>query len=176
MSKLRIWIALIVVIVVAGVAVYFGVLRGRRNPPTAAGSPARSIANLSPEEKRRAYDGDVKALQDRLAHMQTFVDRFSQELVDVAALGRSLTTPEAAFAYVRDEVALEPYPGVMKGAGGTLVARGGNTVDRALLLASLLAENGIDARIARGKLPAPQAEALLQQISNAPDAIQLIAR
>jgi len=134
------------------------------------------VASLSPEQRQQAYNAGLSAVRSRSTRLQALVDGFPRELVDVDALARSLTTPEAAFAYVRDGIALEPYAGIMKGAAGTLVSRGGNSVDRALLLAAILSANGVTARIVRGTLPEAQVAALLQQIADTPGAVAHIAR
>ena len=83
----------------------------------------------------------------------------------------TLTTPDAAFAFVRDRVAFEPYPGVMKGPLATLLTRGGNSLDRALLLAAILKRNGVPVKIAHGKLPPDQAQKILQQIAVEPGSL-----
>ncbi|HVU18679.1 MAG TPA: hypothetical protein VHD32_17375 [Candidatus Didemnitutus sp.] len=77
---------------------------------------------------------------------------------DLEALVPTLTTPDAAFAFVRDYIAIEPYLGVMKGAAGTLLTRGGNDIDRALLLAHLLAAQGLEVHLVRGAIKPPVAE------------------
>ncbi len=83
-----------------------------------------------------------------------------------------MATPEAAFEFIRDQIALEPYPGVMKGARGTLVTRGGNALDRALLLAAILKHNRVSARIAHARLSENQGRQLLQWIASAPGATE----
>jgi transglutaminase-like putative cysteine protease len=132
------------------------------------------IANLTPDEKQQAYKDEVQTLQDRLTRLQAYLDGFPKALTDVDSLAPTLTTPEAAFEFVRDRVALEPYPGVMKGARPTLLTRGGNSLDRALLLAAILKQNGVPVKIAHGKLPPDQAQKLLQQIAAQPGSLEQI--
>jgi hypothetical protein len=135
-----------------------------------------AVARMSPEAKQKAYEQEVAALDSRLGRLEAYVGGFPKSLIDVAALAQSLTTPQAAFEFVRDQVAIEPYTGVMKGARGTLVTRGGNALDRALLLAALLKELGVAATIAHGTLPADRAQALAAETAARPAACELIAQ
>jgi hypothetical protein len=135
-----------------------------------------SGAELSADEKKSAYEADVAEIRSRVTRLETHLGTFSKPLHDLDALAQSLTTPQAAFEYARDQVALEPYPGVLKGAQGTFVTRGGNALDRALLLAALLKQQNIAVKIAHGKLPPPQVKILLQQMTGGPDAVELILK
>jgi hypothetical protein len=60
--------------------------------------------------------------------------------------------PIPAFELVRDSIAFDAYPGVLRGAEGTLAARAGNAWDRALLLRTLLDEMMLSTRLATGTL------------------------
>lgn len=55
-------------------------------------------------------------------------------------------------AFVRESVGHEPYAGILRDAPGTLLARRGNALDRALLLAALLEAGGEKTRLMRGEL------------------------
>lgn len=72
---------------------------------------------------------------------------------------------EAILEFVRDQIAYEHYDGVLRGARGTLWSRAGNAPDQAVLLATLLRDAGIDARIRHGRLTTPQARALLERLA-----------
>ena len=83
------------------------------------------------------------------------------EAYEIEALAARLTTPTEAFLFVRDQIAYEPYAGVMKGAAGALLTRGANDFDRALLLAQLLDHQGVAAKLASGTVSKAQARELL---------------
>ena len=85
--------------------------------------------------------------------------------VSVGALARQLRTPSAAFEWVRDNTTLDPYPGVFRGARGTLFSRGGNTLDRALLLGELIGAQGDRWMIASGDLDDEQARAIAATVA-----------
>lgn len=178
-SRLRVVLAalLILIVVTGGVVLYlkrhgFLAKAGSNHSGDASLGLAASVATLSPEERQQAYRDEVEALGGRLTRLQAYLDGFPKALTDVEALGQTLSTPQAAFEFVRDQVALEPYPGIMKGVRATLITRGGNSLERALLLAALLKHNGVSATIAHGKLPPDQAQQLLQQIATEPGSFE----
>lgn len=70
-----------------------------------------------------------------------------------------------AVAFVHDQIAFEQYPGLLRGARGTLLSRAGNALDQAVLLATLLDKQGIQTRIARATLSPEQAQALVNQMA-----------
>jgi hypothetical protein len=101
---------------------------------------------------------DVGALaQLALDHAERFPAE-AWELGTVAA--RLAGEPAAVHAFVRDHIAIDPYPGVLRGAEGALHARAGGPWDRALLLAGLLGA-GFETRFALGTLDPEAADAIL---------------
>lgn len=68
--------------------------------------------------------------------------------------------------FVSSEIAFQQYPGVLRGARGTLMGRSGNSIDQSLLLASLLRNAGYDARIVEGRLAESEALELVKEIAN----------
>ncbi|MFO1237077.1 MAG: transglutaminase domain-containing protein [Alphaproteobacteria bacterium] len=80
-------------------------------------------------------------------------DALPAERFEVAALAARLgSDPMAAFAFVRDSIRLDLYPGVLRGADGALAAGAANDADRALLLKALLDAMGVPARFASAPL------------------------
>lgn len=95
--------------------------------------------------------------------------RLPQGEWDIPALAASLDyEPARAFAFVRDSIGFDPYPGVLRGAEGTLAARAGSAYDRALLLGALLDEMEVPHRFAFADLDETTAAALLQRASLPP--------
>jgi uncharacterized protein YegL len=97
--------------------------------------------------------------------------------LDTAA--RTLATPDAAFAFVRDRVRYSPYPGRQQPPETVLRTRLANATDRAALLAALLQRMGAKAELrvahlseppstppAASLLRQPRDEALIAQIAD----------
>jgi hypothetical protein len=59
----------------------------------------------------------------------------------------------ALFKWVRDNTALVPYRGSLRGPVGVMMDRVGNSLDRALLLADVLGRTGLEVRLANAQLP-----------------------
>jgi len=86
----------------------------------------------------------------------------SRAAFDVAARAEELGKDvDRIFAFVRDDVRYEVYQGVLRGPRGTLMARAGNSFDKALLLGALLRHHGVDVRYVRGRLSPDRAAALV---------------
>jgi hypothetical protein len=92
--------------------------------------------------------------------LPSMIDRAAFDVkARAAALG---SDPQASFRFVRDQITTEPYPGVLRGATGTLSARSGNDLDKALLLGRLLEEGGHTVRYAYCELDTDRARNLVK--------------
>jgi hypothetical protein len=106
----------------------------------------------------------------------TTVDEMSQKLEVLSdAVDQTRFDPEewldnldydagSVLLAVSEQIDFQPYAGVLRGVSGTLRARAGNSLDQALLLASLLKSAGYDARITRGVLDDAEAGRLLSTV------------
>ena len=112
---------------------------------------------------------------DDAAQLRSFADALEAlpMLRSATARGAAVVLqndPETIIRFVRDEIAYENYSGVLRGSVGTLLSRAGNSYDQAILLKELLDEAGLHTRLARGRLSAGDAEALMASVSARPQA------
>jgi hypothetical protein len=77
--------------------------------------------------------------------------------------------PKSLFEWIRDETALVPYQGSLRGHKGVLMDRCGNSLDRALLLYELLHLAGYEARLVQGTLTENKSNEILENIPDAQD-------
>lgn len=107
-----------------------------------------------------------EAVRDQ-AH--SFLDSMVARDWDVAALADGLDyDPQRAFEFVRDSIGVDPYPGVLRGAEGTLAARSGSSADRALLLGALLDAMQVPYRYAFADLDDATATSLVDRAAQPP--------
>ncbi len=109
------------------------------------------VSEVQIEQLERAFD----ALEDLAAGIRR--DTFDPEAI------LDLVDPEIEplFEWVRDNTALVPYRGALRGPVGVLMDRVGNSMDRALLLDTLLRLVGYETRLANGRLLPEAARDLL---------------
>lgn len=140
------------ILLVVGVVIISGC--GGPRPPAADAPGAAAIAPSTRGPGLHPIDLATLALPARPTLELTHVTpaAFAQ------ALGKDITR---IFEFVRDNIAYEAYPGVLRGPRGTLLALAGNSADRAALLAGLLSEAGFRIRYAHGTLSDPVARDLV---------------
>lgn len=122
----------------------------------ALGQQAASITDQNPEALEE-FDQYFELIEELRSHL----DRSQFEL---GALVESLDyDAELIATFVSEEIRFEPYRGLLRGAKGTLLSRAGNALDQSVLLATLLKDAGLEARIARRRISEQQAIELIRQ-------------
>jgi len=108
-----------------------------------------------PQARPAALERSLHAIED--GERDSPRDRWDPEYV-VSMVGRD---PQHLFAWVHDNTLWIPYRGELRGPVGVLMDRRGNSLDRALLLATLLEKAGQTVRLAHGELKPEQARQML---------------
>lgn len=99
-------------------------------------SSASVWAQASLPSARGSAAAYAESARNTVEQLRQVIDRSH---FDVEALIEALGwDPEAIIRFVGKEVEFEQYPGLLRGAKGTLMSRAGNSLDQALLLAILL--------------------------------------
>jgi hypothetical protein len=120
---------------------------------SATAAPRTYIAPAAERDSARAIADAYRGLSSKIP----------LELYDVDGLAESLDYDVAAAAnFVRDDIAYDPYLGVMRGPEGTISASAGSSWDQAVLLAALINTMAGEAMIVKGTLEKKDAKRLLQ--------------
>ena len=115
--------------------------------PTAGSAPTAEVRD-TPQPRPDVID--IGTVEDAALAQADLLPAATWEL-EALALELAFDLP-AMHAFLRDHVAFDPYPGVLRGAQGTLAARAGNAWDQALLLHALVVASDYEARFAFGTL------------------------
>lgn len=119
-----------------------------------------------------AASRDVEVVEQQLADLERIVrmadalrPHINRAPFDSQAMVDQLDyEAEQIIRFVREDIAFQQYPGVLRGARGTLMAQAGNAIDQSVLLAKLLRDAGYDARIVATTLNDSQATNLLAEM------------
>jgi len=125
------------------------------------------LAALLPAQEKPTWAQLVERGEKNLERLRTLKSAMPREGFEPAALSASLGgDPDKAAEFVRRHIAGEPVRGFAKGAQGALVSRRAGWADRALLLATLVADKSpqlVKGTLAAAKQPvfagAPSTEA-----------------
>ena len=120
--------------------------------------PVQDRRRLTPEQRISELDRSLRALEDGDREMPR--DTWDPDYV-VNMVGRD---PQRLFRWVKQNTYWIPYHGVLRGPVGVLMDRQGNSLDRAILLATLLERAGQQVRLAHGELPPDIAKELLPEL------------
>ena len=154
-------------------------------PPLGAGSAStgagqsRSLSTAALRDTISALRDALDAIVDEEAYdIGATAERSRDQaraLVSSDLLDRYGKDPEIIRDWVSNNTALVPYRGMLKGAGGVLLDREGNSLDRALLLAKMLEHLGYQVRLGRTILDGAAADRLLRlyETSTPPPPAQL---
>ena len=121
-------------------------------PTYAQQSPSNQA---SYEEAMQRLDGFMELIEELRSH----IDRSQFDLNDL--LEKLDYQADNIINFVEEEIYFEQYPGLLRGAKGTLMSRSGNALDQSVLLATLLRDAGFEARIVEGRLDPEDAHELL---------------
>jgi hypothetical protein len=128
------------------------------------------IAALLPQEKP-TWPQIVELGQKNLERERELKSAIPRDAFDPAALARVMGgDPARAAEFVRTRIALEPVRGFVKGAQGALVSQRAGWADRALLLATLVADKSprlVKGSLAAGKQPAGVVTAAPEALNDA---------
>src|SRR5262249_42900537 len=137
--------------------------------PTLAQAVAAAEGTPTPQgtpDNGLTYDQAKQKLERVLLQTERVRGQLDRTQFDVAALGANVgLDPSAASGVVHDEIEFEQYPGLLRGARGTLLSRAGNALDQAVLLWTLLNGAGYKVRIDHGTLTTDQAQVLVAQLA-----------
>ena len=109
----------------------------------------------APSEPHVGVDMKVKMqhLSRTMEIFKSLRSNIDRSQFDLEALLEKLEyDDEAIIRFVDEQIAYQPYQGLLRGALGTLMSRAGNSLDQSVLLATLLRDAGFDARITQGRL------------------------
>lgn len=123
------------------------------------GVPLTVVAQGQPPTYQRAV-AELESTIDLLGELRKAIDVDAYS-VDELAFELAFEEPNTIARWVADNIAFRPYKGLLQGPRGSTWSRTGNALDQAVLLARLLNDAGLEARIAQGSLSANDARRLV---------------
>lgn len=170
-------LGLATLVAVSGITVnsgpVFGVTDpGRAGPQLSASEIAKPLRKSQQELSQAAAGGGkggettqkeaIVELENLFQAVKGAQQQIPRDTFDpLAIVAKAGTDPEKLFVWVRDNTYLVPYRGLLRGDTGVLLDRMGNSLDRAMLLQSLLRAAGRDVRLAHATLSEQQAKDVL---------------
>jgi len=132
---------------------------------------ASTTSDLPTEQNAAQAAESARYLQEKFfPYLEDLRRQIPSDRFEANSLARSLGDDmKASFEWVRDRTALVPYQGCLKGAEGVLLERRGNSLDRSLLLGTLLEAQEKTIRLARAKLEEGDARRLLDERTDPED-------
>ena len=113
----------------------------------------------------------AQQLEQLFPALEAAAKEIPRDTFDMAAVVQKVgRDPVKLFEWVRDETYLVPYRGLLRGHTGVLMDRLGNSLDRAVLLYTMLGSIGQTVRLATAELTNDQAGSLLEKVRPVPAA------
>ena len=164
--------------ILSGSIFCFGVLQSsslaaKQDIPPSVLNNERAISQHGQEDHAGV---DVDGTHRTAAEVESFLDEFIKLLKELrthvdrsqfdleALLFKLDFDSESIINFVKQDIRFEQYPGLLRGAKGTLMSRAGNALDQSVLLAKVLKDAGYEARIAGTTLSEEQAKDLIDQM------------
>jgi hypothetical protein len=123
-----------------------------------AQEPAESRADVSAQERSRETFAGLASV------LRSWTSETESGGVDMPSIvARVGTEPDLLRSWVRENVSFVPYAGSLRGPHGVLTDRYGNSLDTALILATLLQLAGHDVRLANAKLSEAEVTSLIRR-------------
>lgn len=130
----------------------------------------------NPESSQKEINEVIGWLGDIIGELEDEEQNMPENTFDCQAVIQDVgSDPLRLFEWVRDNTFWVPYQGSLRGATGVLMDRLGSSLDRALLLGTLLSSAGEQVRIAKAQLTDDQANDLwteIQKTRNTRDSLQ----
>ncbi len=127
-----------------------------------AKAPPWAYASSNTSGVATAQDSRLVQFRKNLEQLRNSLDRSEFDLE--ALLDKLEYEPVKLVRFMHENIAFEPYAGLLRGSQGTLMSRSGNALDQAVLLAKLINDSGWQARIARTQLTDLQALKLALEV------------
>lgn len=147
--------------VTGGAALLSAMLALFLSTQSSAGSASVTGPPRTPAERVALLDNSLRAIED--GDRDAPRDRWDPDYV----VNQTGNNPDSIVKWVKENTAWIPYRGVLRGPTGVLMDRQGNSLDRALLLATLLEKAGHTVRLAHSELPREKALEILSQLISA---------
>lgn len=133
--------------------------------PVQAASTPLAFAQQTSTTPTLPYAQAKKQMDDAFKQIGALRKLIDRSQFDLGALGFALGgDAEKISDFMRNEIAFEQYPGLLRGAQGTLLSRAGNALDQAVLLQQLLLDAGYETKLQHGSLTSADAKRLLKQM------------
>lgn len=131
-----------------------------------------AVAQPDVEGTSAELEAVIDSVRDAHSEATETLEKLADERLDAEPVLEAADYDlDSIVAWVAENTRWVPYPGVLRGVNGVLLDQSGNSLDRSLLLASLLADAGYEARLVHGRLSPRAIDAALARASSTAQAL-----